>query len=340
MKTSIKEISKIIGASFEGIDNQEIIGINTLELANSNQISYAVSLKHLESLSNSNAGAIIIDNKLKGYCSSKTLLVDDAYLAFAKLTHYFKGYQSIINNDDIKLNISRIKSIKGVFVGPGCFIGNDVVIGQNTNIEAHCVIEDGVIIGENSHIFANVVIQKNCRIGKNCVISPGVIIGSEGFGNAITDKNTWLTIAHLGNVNIGDNVSVGSNTTIDRGTINNTEIHNGVKIDNLVHIAHNVIIGENSAIAAKTGIAGTTSIGKRCMIGGMVGIVGHLTIADDVIINATSTVNKSIKKPGIYTGFVPIMPHSEWKKVGLWITKLDKIVNILKIKLNQLKKAL
>ena len=41
------------------------------------------------------------------------------------------------------------------------------------------------------------------------------------------------------------------------------------------------------------------------MIGGMVGIVGHLTITDDVVINATSTVNRSINKPGVYTGFVP-----------------------------------
>ena len=136
---------------------------------------------------------------------------------------------------------------------------------------------------------------------------------------------------------IGNYVSIGANTTIDRGTIGNTEIHNGVKIDNLVHIAHNVIIGSNTAIAAKTGIAGTTIIGKRCMIGGMVGIVGHLTITDDVIVNATSTVNRSIKKSGTYTGFVPLMPHSEWKKMGLWLTKLDKIISLLKIKLKNIK---
>ena len=337
MKTSLKEISKLIGSTFEGDSTKEIIGINTLEMAKSNQISYAVSLKYLKSLSNTNAGAIIIDHNLKEYCSSKTLLVDNASLAFAKLTHHFKEYQSIIDNETIKLNIDKVKLIEGVLVSSGCFIGNDVKVGKNTTIEANCVIEDGVHIGENSYIFSNVVIQKNCHIGKNCIISPGVIIGSEGFGNAITKQKSWLAIAHLGNVQIGDNVSIGANTTIDRGTINNTEIHSGVKIDNLVHIAHNVIIGENTAIAAKTGIAGTTIIGKRCMIGGMVGIVGHLTITDDVIINATSTVNRSINKAGIYTGFIPLMLHSEWKKVGLWITKLDKIANSLKIKLKHLK---
>ncbi|MBT6142528.1 MAG: UDP-3-O-(3-hydroxymyristoyl)glucosamine N-acyltransferase, partial [Gammaproteobacteria bacterium] len=96
-------------------------------------------------------------------------------------------------------------------------------------------------------------------------------------------------------------------------------------------------IGSDTAIAAKTGIAGTTVIGKRCMIGGMVGIVGHLTITDDVIVNATSTVNRNIAKPGVYTGFVPLMLHSEWKKVGIWLTKLDKIAILLKIKLKNIK---
>ena len=65
------------------------------------------------------------------------------------------------------------------------------------------------------------------------------------------------------------------------------------------------------------------------MIGGMVGIVGHLTITDDVIINATSTVNRNITKPGIYTGFFPLMTHSDWKKAGMWLTKLDKITKFL-----------
>ena len=186
-------------------------------------------------------------------------------------------------------------------------------------------------------IESNVTIQQGSIIGNNCIISSGVVIGSEGFGNARDIDNKWRTIAHLGNVCIGNNVSIGANTTIDRGSISNTEIHDGVKIDNLIHIAHNVIIGENTAIAAKTGIAGSTIIGKRCMIGGAVGIVGHLKITDDVVINATSTVNRNISKSGIYTGFMPIMLHSEWKKVGMWLSKLDKIANFMKIKLKNIR---
>ena len=67
MKLSLKEISKIIGASLEGERSKEIVGINTLEDATSEQISYAVSKKYLESLANTNAGAVIVDSSLIKY---------------------------------------------------------------------------------------------------------------------------------------------------------------------------------------------------------------------------------------------------------------------------------
>ena len=334
MKLTLKEIAKLISASVNGNPSKEILGINTLANANSEQISYAISNKYKELLINSNAGAVIVDKKLIELCPTNALLVENVNLAYSILTHKFKNHQNI-NHFQKAENI--INSYSKVNISPGSIIGKNVAIGENSLIGANCVIEDNVTIGKNSCIESNVTILKGSQIGKNCVISAGAIIGSEGFGNARDKYNKWNAIAHLGNVIIGDNVSIGANTTIDRGSIGNTEIHNGVKIDNLVHIAHNVIIGEDTAIAGTTGIAGTTIIGKRCMIGGKVGIVGQLTITDDVIVNATSTVNRNITKPGVYTGFVPIMLHSEWKKVGIWLTKLDKIASLLKIKLKNIK---
>ena len=337
MTFSLEKIAELIGATLIGDSTTEINGISTLKDANGNQISYAVSEKYINSLSKTKAGAVILPKKLKEHCPTNVLIVEDTYLAFAKITHKFKLYNFPVNNSSCKAIIDSSSSVEDVTIGSGCVIGKNVSIGKKTIIGPNCVIEDEVSIGENSYIGANVTIQRECQLGKRCDILSGAVIGSEGFGNALDEQKKWQSIAHLGRVCIGDDVSIGANTTIDRGTINDTVIHNGVKIDNLVQIAHNVIIGENTAIAAKTGIAGTTTIGKRCMIGGMVGIVGHLTITDDVIVNATSTVNKSITKPGIYTGFFPLMTHSGWKKAGIWLTKLDKITKFLNIKLKNLK---
>ena len=331
MKLTLQEIANLIDGSIEGDNKKEIYGINTLENADLNQISYAVSEKYKEAMINSEAGAIIVSEGLKGYCKTNAIIVKNVYLAYSLLSHKFKQTQDI---DD--LSYGNEVSYPNTEIASSSLIGKNVEIGPETIIHHNCVIEDDTNIGQGCLIESNVIIQRGSIIGDNCIISPGAVIGSEGFGNARNNKK-WNSIAHLGNVFIGNNVSIGVNTTIDRGSMSNTEIHDGVKIDNLIHIAHNVIVGEDTAIAAKTGIAGSTKIGKRCMIGGAVGIVGHLNITDDVVINATSTVNRNISKPGIYTGFMPIMLHSEWKKVGMWLSKLDKIASFLKIKLKNIR---
>ncbi len=332
MKLTLQEIANLVDGSIDGDNFKEISGLNTLENADLNQISHAVSTKYKDALINTKAGAIIVNEELKEYCNTNAIIVNNVYLAYSILSHKFKQSQDI--ND---LRYGNEVTYPNIRIASSSLIGNNVKIGSNTSIHHNCVIEDNTSIGQGCLIESNVTIQQGSIIGNNCIISSGVVIGSEGFGNARDIDKKWSPIAHLGNVCIGNNVSIGANTTIDRGSISNTEIHDGVKIDNLIHIAHNVIIGENTAIAAKTGIAGSTIIGKRCMIGGAVGIVGHLKITDDVVINATSTVNRNISKPGIYTGFMPIMLHSEWKKVGMWVSKLDKIANFMKIKLKNIR---
>ena len=331
MKLTLQEIANLIDGFIEGDNSKEIHSLNSLENAGLNDISYAVSKKYKEALICSKAGAIIANEELKKYCNTNTIVVKNVYLAYSILSHKFKQIQDI--ND---LRNGKEFSYPNTQITSSSLIGKNVDIGLNTIIHHNCVIENNTIIGKGCIIESNVIIHQGSVIGDNCVISSGVVIGSEGFGNA-RNNNKWNSIAHLGNVIIGNNVSIGANTTIDRGSITHTEIHDGVKIDNLIHIAHNVIIGEDTAIAAKTGIAGSTKIGKRCMIGGAVGIVGHLKITDDVVINATSTVNCNISKPGIYTSFMPIMLHSEWKKVSMWLLKLDKIASFLKIKLKNIK---
>jgi UDP-3-O-[3-hydroxymyristoyl] glucosamine N-acyltransferase len=331
MKLTLQEIANLIDGSIEGDITKEIYGLNSLVNADFNQISYAVSEKYKDAMINSAAGAIIVNKGLKDRCNTNAIVVKDAYLAYSILSHKFKKSQNVDN-----LSFGNEVNYPNSQIASSSLIGKNVEIGPKTIIHHNCIIEDNTIIGQGCLIESNVTIQHGSIIGDNCIISPGAVIGSEGFGNARNNKK-WSSIAHLGNVSIGNNVSIGANTTIDRGSMSNTEIHDGVKIDNLIHIAHNVIIGEDTAIAAKTGIAGSTIIGKRCMIGGAVGIVGHLNITDDVVINATSTVNRNISKPGVYTGFMPIMLHSEWKKVGMWVSKLDKIASFLKIKLKNIR---
>ncbi len=158
---------------------------------------------------------------------------------------------------------------------------------------------------------------------------PGVVIGSDGFG-LTKHGQSWIKIPQIGKAIIMDNVEIGANSTIDRGALDDTIIHNGVKLDNQIQIAHNVEIGENTAMAACVGIAGSAKIGKNCQISGAVVILGHLSVADDVVVTAMSLVTKSIKQAGVYSSGTPLLENKQWHKSNVRYKQLDDLSKTIK----------
>ena len=186
MKFTLKEIAKLIDGSIQGESSKEITGINSLECADLSEISHAVSEKYRDALIDSNAGAVIVNEKLKQHCKTNAVIVKDVYLAYSILSHKFKEIQNI---KDLKHgNVVKSPNAK---IAPSSLIGKNVSIGSNTTIYPNCVIEDNSIIGDNCLIESNVTIQRGSKIGNNCIISPGVVIGSEGFGNARDKNKKW-----------------------------------------------------------------------------------------------------------------------------------------------------
>jgi len=310
----LAKLSNLIDAELFGSSDFDIQTLSEISNSSNSSIIFVNNEKLIDLVDKENVGAILTSKILSKHFSDCNILVSsNPKLSFAKLTYIFKKNRF---NNKVNTSVEVQKFI----------------IGKNSSLGLNVVIEDNVIIGKNVTIGHNVVIHDSTIIGDNVTIDSGSIIGSEGFGNVRDKDSKWLHIAHLGGVHIQDNVSIGANCTIDRGTIGDTIIEKGVVMDNQIHIAHNVIIGENSAIAGKAAIAGSSRIGKRNLIGGMVGIIDHISTADDVIISATSTVHKDINESGVYTGIFPISKHSLWKRIALWITKLDKIAKLVNFK--------
>jgi len=310
-------IAKKINADLIGDINKEIHGVSFKRKSKKNIIYISNAPKDINP---NEYGAVLTSFENKDYFPNSNILISkNPKLSFALLTSLFSTKSS-------KAKINKTFSSDG-----DIFCGTNVYIGSNFTYGCNVIIEDDVKIGDNVTVGHNICIHKGSIIGNNVTIRSGSIIGSEGFGNTFDYEKKWLHINHLGKVIINDGVVIGSNCTIDRGTVDDTIIHKGVIMDNQIHIGHNVEIGEYTAIAAKTGIAGSCVIGKRNLIGGMVGIVDHIVTSDDVTISATSTVNKNIPESGVYSGIFPILPHSLWKRVAFWVTKLDKIIKSLNI---------
>jgi len=151
-----------------------------------------------------------------------------------------------------------------VIVEPNVFFGLGVSVGTNTIIRASSHIE-GTIIGDN------------CEIGPFARLRP--------------------------KSKIGDFVSVGNFIEVNR-----SEFENGAKSKHLSYIG-DAIIGEKSNIGAGTVIANydgfnkhTTYIGGHSFIGSNSTIVAPVSVGDDAIIAAGSTITNDVKTSDMAIG--------------------------------------
>ena len=193
------------------------------------------------------------------------------------------------------------------------FVHPSAVIGDGVSLAPFVYIGENVRIGDGTELEPNVTILADCEIGRRVRIGAGTVIGCRGFGYR-NDHGRFVYIPHHGRVVIGDDVDIGANCTIARAKTGATTIGAGTRIDALVHIAHNVTIGANCIIVAQVGIAGSTRLGSGVMLAGQVGIKDHVTIGDNSIVYAKSALYRSIPAGSRYSG-IPARPHEEELKM-------------------------
>jgi UDP-3-O-[3-hydroxymyristoyl] glucosamine N-acyltransferase len=254
---------------------------------------------------------------------------DNPYLYFARVSTLLNPQLAVkagVHKTAVVERGTRIPT--SASVGAGAYVGRGVKLGRSVVIGPGCQVGDGVEVGAGSRLHARVTIYSACRLGQRALVHSGTVIGADGFGIA-RDGDRWHKIPQIGRVVIGDDVEIGANTCIDRGALDDTVIEDGVKLDNLIQIGHNVRIGMHTAIAGCTGIAGSTRIGKHCMIGGAASIVGHLDIADRVIVLAGAVITRSIAKAGTYGGH-PAQDSRSWTHNMARLRHLDALYERLR----------
>ena len=308
-----------------------ISSIATLEHADATQISFLTNSKYRGKLAETRAGALILGEADADASDLPRIIAANPYAYFARVSALLNPLPEIQPG----VHPSAVVG-EGARIDPTASIAATAVIGAGAVIGAHCVIGAGcsigdhVVIGSHARLYPRVVIYHDCVIGDNLIAHSGVVIGADGFGIAM-DEGRWIKIPQIGRVVIGNDVEIGANTTLDRGALDDTVIEEGVKLDNQIQIAHNVRIGAHTAIAGCVGIAGSTSIGKYCQIGGSAGILGHLKIADRVVISSFTLIGKSIREAGTYTGIFPFSKMDEWKKNAVQMRHLDEMSNRIKV---------
>jgi len=327
---TLAEIAAHIGGEVKGDANVKVSEMGNLQTAKAHQLSFLSNSKYAKNLLDSEAGAVILNTKDAEQFKGNAIIVNDAYVGFAKAAQLLDTTPSQVSGIAASASIASTAELgTNVSVGEGAVIAANARIGSNSLIGPNCYIGEGAILGEGVNLRANVTIYHKVELGNEVSIHSGAVIGSDGFGYA-NDKGVWLKIPQTGTVIVGEGTEIGSNSTIDRGALDNTIIGKNVIIDNMVHLGHNVIVGDHSCICGATGIAGSCTIGKYVIIGGGCGINGHISIADKVQITGNTMVTKTIKEAGVYSSGMPAQTNKEWQKNTIYARQLGKLVERVK----------
>jgi UDP-3-O-[3-hydroxymyristoyl] glucosamine N-acyltransferase len=318
-------IAQSLKCTLHGDPDTEITAVGGIEEAGAGVLTFVSNRKYARYARKTRAGAIIVTDEFPEI-EIPTLRTANPYLAFAHAIELF--YQPPVPEAGIHPTASIASTAT---LGVGASIGPFVVIDENVRIGAHAVvgpyvhIGPGASIGDGFRAHAHASVREHSVIGNNVTLQDGARIGTDGYGYAKKDDDSWYKIVQSGIVVIEDDVEVGANATIDRSSFGETRIRRGAKIDNLVQVGHASDVGEDTLLCSQVGLAGSTTVGRSCILTGQVGVSGHLTIGDRVVATGQTGIGSDIPSDSIVSGS-PSTDNKTWLRSTVLFKKLPDLM--------------
>ncbi len=325
---TLKQITDKLKGELIGNANQTITGLEEIQMATSNQITFIGSKKYAAHWATSNACAAIInaDIILEPGENKALIKVKNADIAMAEMLELFLPDPPVFDEDIHPAAVlhKTVKMGSGCKIGAGCYVGKNVILGNNVVLYPNASIFDDVTIGDNTVIWSSAVVRERCVIGSNCLLHANVTIGADGFGfRPSADGKMLIKIPHIGNVVIGNGVEIGSSSCVDRGKFSATIVGDGCKIDNLVQIGHNCKMGRGCVMAGSSGLAGSVTLGDGVLVGGSASISDHVTLGNGVQVGGGSGVMNNVEDGKKVLGY-PATDSREMLKQWVALRKLAK----------------
>jgi len=214
-------------------------------------------------------------------------------------------------------------------IHPSAIISKKSNIHDTTNIGPFCFIGDGVKIGENNNLISHVSITGETFIENNNTFYPFCSIGSEPQDLKYNNEKSFLKI--------GSNNKFRENVTINPGTSGgglNTIIDDNCLFMVGSHIAHDCKIKSNVILANNATLAGHVEIDNNVIIGGNSAIHQFVRIGKYAMIGGMSGVEKDIIPYGLYMGIRENLKSLNLiglKRKGLKSNIINEIKNLINL---------
>jgi UDP-3-O-[3-hydroxymyristoyl] glucosamine N-acyltransferase len=328
----LSEIARRVGASIENTWSEvDITGVAGIEDAGPGQLTFVSNSKYAAAARTTKASAVIVSEDFPALPIA-TLRSQNPYLAFALALELFyqpPKYSSGTHPTAVVDPSAKISP--GAHIGPYVVVQEDVEIGSEAVLLAHCVIYRGAKIGNRFFAHSHAIVREFCRIGNNVILQNGVVVGGDGFGFAKDEKGHWHKIVQSGPTVIEDDVEIQANACVDRASVGETRISRGTKVDNLVQVGHGSKVGEDTLLCAQVGLAGSTEVGNKVILAGQVGVAGHCTIGDGAIATAQSGIPNDVPAGAVVSGY-PAIDNRRWRRCVAIFNRLPEITKLLRRK--------
>ncbi len=172
-------------------------------------------------------------------------------------------------------------------IHPTAVIGENVTIGEGTEIGPYCILEDNVAIGPANRFMASIYVGRFTRIGASNTFFPYSTIGLIPQDLKFGQEDT---VAEIGDHNV-----IREHVTIHRGTGHGgglTKIgnHNLLMVGS--HVAHDCFIENRAIMSHGATLAGHVIVGEDATVGAYSAVHQFCNVGDYAFIGGFSVVTQ------------------------------------------------
>ena len=327
---TLSDVARAVGGRVAGDAALRLSGVQTLESADAQDLSWVADEHHSRQAPSSRAGALLVARETDA-AGKPAVIVASPSLALAQWLAV--AYPPARPRPGVSpgAHVHPSASLgKAVCVAAGATVGPHARIGDRAVLSVGSFVGEAAEIGEDCFLHPNAVVLDRCRIGSRSILHAGAVVGADGFGY-VWDGERHRKIPQVGIVRVEEDVEIGANAAVDRATLGETVVGRGTKIDNLVQIGHNVVVGENAVLCGQTGVGGSSRIGARAILAGQVGISDHATVGERATLTGQAGVaRRAHVAPGaVMSSGIPAAPHRNFLRSAALFARLPELAHRL-----------
>jgi UDP-N-acetylglucosamine acyltransferase len=166
-----------------------------------------------------------------------------------------------------------------VEVGPFCFIGSDVILGEGVRLQSHAAVSGQTKIGARTVVHAQAVLGGLGQIRSNDFVEGRLIIGSDCV--------------------IREGVTMSCGSRAGRGV---TTVGDNGYFMAMSHVGHDCHVEDDVTFANGAVLGGHTWIGQGVILGGLSAVQQHCRVGKGAMIGGVTGVNTDVIPYGMATG--------------------------------------